>query len=113
MVEIDLVLAGHAPITAVARIDHCEPDAGGAAGRFDVGLRLVRLESGAASRHASSAALEARADALRDALARLLETRDAYLGALGTNPVVEEALAEEVDYLSAIRAARSILKGSP
>lgn len=60
-----------------------------------------------------SLALAARADELHGALARLLDTRDAYLQALGANPVLEQALAEEVDYLSAIRAARRILEGPP
>ena len=112
-VEIDVLLDDHSTMTAVAKVDWCERIAGGAPGRFDLGLRLVRLERGVdpASPHGAPWGMAAsRARRVEEALSDVLVTRDAYLGAVRTHPTSEEILPEEARYMSAIRAAREVLE---
>ncbi len=111
--EIDVLLDDHSTVTAVAKVDWYERIVGGTPGRFDLGLRLVRLEGGLdhVPRAREREVVATRARDLQSALAQILDTRDAYLNALRVNPTTEELLPEEALYLSAIRTARSVLGG--
>ena len=110
--EIDMLLDDHSTVTAVAKVDWCERIAGGAPGRFDLGLRLVRLERGLAPASPSmdlAGPAASRARRLEDALSHILVTRDAYLFAVRVDPTSEAILPEEARYMSAIRTARTVL----
>lgn len=110
--EIDLLLEDRAAVTAMAEIAWCEPIPDGEPGRFDLGLRLVQVErtgGEARGRPEGVETLARRERELREALAGILGSRDAFMAALRSDPTSEAILPEEARYLSAIRAARVAL----
>lgn len=95
------------PVTAVAEVEWFDMLPRDGEGHLDVGLRVLRLERGGDGPGR-------RAEELREALARVLGTRDDFLVALQARPLAEEILPEEERYLRAIRSARVTLSaGGP
>jgi hypothetical protein len=130
VLEVDVLLPDRSTVSAVVRVNWCEPIPGGSPARFDVGLGIARMDLADLARlevvlrppqapPATAPAPEpvrpdprvARAQELHDALRRVLDARDHFLAAVRASPEDLVPVPEEERYLAALTSARSVLTG--